>query len=172
MKPRPSLVVCLVLALLGWCLAGDVSGPEPRAATSNTAPVQMGGVSYPSPDASPVAQGKVDRLTTDGRGILWTRNPRVAMSTWKTVSVDTTATGTELLAANTARKLLIVVNNGSTAVYLGFGSVASGAAANATGGMLLAASGGSLTLDGPMATSQIKAITAASSSIVFVAEGE
>lgn len=94
-----------------------------------------------------------------------------SMSTWKTLSVDTTATGIELLAANTARKLLLLVNNGSTDVYVGFGSVTSGAAASTTGGFLLKAGGGSIILDGPMVTSQIKAITASSSSIVFVAEG-
>lgn len=94
-----------------------------------------------------------------------------SLSTWKTVSVDTTATGTELVAANTSRRLLIVVNNGATDAYVGFGSVASGASASASGGLLLKAGGGALVLDGPIVTSQVKAITASSSTILFVGEG-
>ena len=109
---------------------------------------------------------------TTGQVETTTASPTISsMSTWKTVAVDTTATGIELLAANTARKLLLLVNNGSTDIYVGFGSVTSGAAASTTGGFLLKSGGGSIILDGPMVTSQIKAITTSSSSVVFVAEG-
>ena len=70
MRTRLSLVACLMLAIVGLCLAGDVSGPVPRGQDANRAPVHMGAYAQPSALASPIAAGKQDYLTTDGQGSL------------------------------------------------------------------------------------------------------
>ena len=86
-----------------------------------------------------------------------------------TISVTTSAT--VLLASNANRKGFILVNNGAVNVFLGNASVVSGATAQAAGGILLAANGGSISGDFLGGYSgAISGITAASTSVVGVWE--
>jgi hypothetical protein len=88
----------------------------------------------------------------------------------KTVSVGTTAV--KLLDAYPERLGFLVVNNGSTDVYLGVStSVVSGASADPNGGFLLVANGGSFSMDQVLGwTGAVYAITAAGTSVVAVFE--
>lgn len=64
----------LILLLCVWiATAEDVTGPAPIGANVTRPPVVVGGVAYPSPDASPVAKGKADRIATDGQGSVWVK---------------------------------------------------------------------------------------------------
>lgn len=65
-KARPALVLCLMLAMLGWCLAGDVSGPTPAGKPGVQAPVMVAGRIQPSPQTSPGVVQNV-AVTSEGR---------------------------------------------------------------------------------------------------------
>lgn len=70
----PILIITL-LTLVGFVIAEEATGPTPAGGQVNSkhGPVQMGAYAQPSALPSPVAAGKVDRLTTDGEGNLWAR---------------------------------------------------------------------------------------------------
>ena len=64
MNCRPSLIFCLLLALLGLGLA-DVSGPDPAGQPARHAPVLVAGKVSPSPQTSP---GVVQNIAVDSLG--------------------------------------------------------------------------------------------------------
>lgn len=90
-------------------------------------------------------------------------------ATQATVTVDTTAGGIELKTAAEASLLyVILVNNGATDCYVSLsGTVVSGAAAIANGGLILKSGGGFFIIPSPGPLS-IKAITASGSTVVAV----
>ncbi len=93
------------------------------------------------------------------------------LNTQKTVTVDTTANGIEILAANADRKGFIITNNGATDCYLGDTTLTSGAAPAANGGIICKAGGGAVSgsqMDGY--TGAIHGITEAGSTVVGVWE--
>lgn len=66
------LVLAVVLAVC-FAYAEEVTGPTVVGGNVTRPPVTVGGVAYPSPNASPVSQGKADRIATDGSGNMWVR---------------------------------------------------------------------------------------------------
>lgn len=85
-------LVALLLVVPSLIFADEVYGPTAVGTNVTRPPVQLGAAAYPSPGASPVAQGKADRLTTDGTGILWTRLVGT-ITTSGVSSASATATG-------------------------------------------------------------------------------
>ncbi len=87
----------------------------------------------------------------------------------KTVSI--TNSSTALLSANGARRGFLIVNNGSTAVYVTLGATAvSGASAANGGGFYLAQGGVFASSYFGIYTGAISAITASSTTVVHVSE--
>lgn len=84
----------------------------------------------------------------------------------KSVSVDDTAGGTQVLAENTARRSFLISNEGSEDVLIRFGGDPS---FPSTGHKL--AAGGNLLYDKRAPQDEIKAITNSSSTTLFVSEG-
>lgn len=70
---RTFLLFAVLMGIPLWCLAEDVTGPAPIGTNVTRPPVVVGGVAYPSPDASPVVKGKADRIATDGAGAVWVK---------------------------------------------------------------------------------------------------
>ena len=87
----------------------------------------------------------------------------------KTVSVSNSSTA--LLSANGARRGFLIVNNGSTAVYVTLGATAVSGASAATGGGFYLAQGGVFASSYfGIYTGAIAAITASSTTVVHVSE--
>lgn len=64
----------LILLCVFWiAFAEDVTGPAPVGTNVTRPPVVVGGTAFPSPNASPVSQGKADRIATDGAGAVWVK---------------------------------------------------------------------------------------------------
>lgn len=80
------------------------------------------------------------------------------------VSIGTSST--QVLAANSSRKLLILVNDSDEAIY-----VSLGATATLNNGIRLNASGGALALDNPIFKGVVNAISANGSKTLVGAEG-
>jgi len=80
------------------------------------------------------------------------------------VSIGTSST--QVLAANSNRKLLILVNDSDEAIY-----VSLGATATLNNGIRLNASGGALALDNPIYKGVVNAISANGSKTLVGAEG-
>lgn len=101
MNARPSLVICLMLAIVGWCLAGDVSGPEPPGSRATRAPILVAGKTSPSPQTSP---GVVQNLAVDSLGSVLANITTSGLSSLLTTDLDsngganvTTGAGVALL---------------------------------------------------------------------------
>ncbi len=83
-------------------------------------------------------------------------------------NVSVTASSTEIVAANTARKWLVLTNIGNRDVYMAVGQTALDQK-----GALLGKGGGSIALGVDMITTEaINGITSAGSATVMILEGE
>lgn len=74
---------------------------------------------------------------------------------------------TEIKAANTARRYLLIQNNGATDIYI----TLNGAEATTANGIKVEAAGGAYELQGFVPVAAIKAISSAANSAVIVVEG-
>ena len=85
--------------------------------------------------------------------------------TQSTVSVSNT-TSTEILASNTARKYLLLQNNGANDIHLSMDGTAA-----TTSDFVIASSGGSLELATGVPTGQINGLAVTASTDIVVLEG-
>jgi len=109
------LLIATLMSLTMFAVAENTGGLQAVGDTAASNPVQVGGVAYPSPRTSPVAQNKVDRIGTDGLGNLMVKvSSAITSSISNLYTTDYDTSGATNTVAATG--LLVPSSSGPVAV--------------------------------------------------------